>query len=82
VKAICKQCGVDEPDHGETCPFGLRERLELRILERNRAEDRVVELEAGIRRYVAAWEAIGDDDYRHELNAAERALWALVGKVR
>lgn len=60
-------------------PNELRECLELRTWERDRAEARVLELEAGIRRYKAAWEAIGSEvDYRHELNVAERALWALV----
>lgn len=38
MKAPCKHCGVDEPDHRDECPVGLRQRLELRTLERDRAE--------------------------------------------
>ena len=45
MKATCKECGVDEPDHREACSVDLRQRLELRTLERDRAEARVRELE-------------------------------------
>lgn len=46
MKATCKHCGIDEPDHRDECPVGVRQRLELRTLERDRAEARVKELEA------------------------------------